>query len=241
MKDKHTPQQVAATIKSIIKKRFKDLGSYAHEKHITPTQIYTILNGKGYMSFFSAIRFRTDFDLNLDYCTKGELPVLSPDHDYMELLGAATEFYYAVQEEDNIRDEYERKREKLSAEENALYLKTIAQARIKKAKAGCELVDLMNIGWDEENPDEDIVKPIIPQNTMKLHEAIEMVLRDAGTPLTFTQIAKLINKQNLYNRKDGKPVPASQISARVKNYPQLFEVQRNMSPIKIYLPDGKDN
>lgn len=241
MKETHTSQQVAATIKSIIKEKFKDLGAYAREKHITPTQLYTILNGKEYMSLFSAMRFATDFDINMDYCTKGELPVLSLDHEYMELLGAATEFYYAVQEEDNIRDEYERKKAELSEVDDAIYRKAIVQARIKKAKTGCELVDLMNMGWNEDNPDNDIVKPIIPNNTMKLHEAIEMVLRDAGTPLTYTEIAKLINRQNLYSRKDGKPVPASQISARVKNYTQLFEIQKNVSPIKISLPNGKNN
>lgn len=68
---------------------------------------------------------------------------------------------------------------------------------------------------------------------MKLHEAIVKVLREASTALTFTEIAKLINRQGLYARKDGKPVPASQISARVKNYPLLFDIDRRVSPIKI--------
>ena len=68
---------------------------------------------------------------------------------------------------------------------------------------------------------------------MKLHEAIEKVLQEASTALTFTEIAKLINRQGLYARKDGKPVPASQISARVKNYPLLFDIDRSVSPIKI--------
>lgn len=60
----------------------RQLDAYAQEKNITPTQLYALLNGKEYLSLFSAVRFSTDFDLNIDYCTKGELPVLSPEHDY---------------------------------------------------------------------------------------------------------------------------------------------------------------
>lgn len=86
----HTPEQVAASIKEIIKQKYGNLNAYAQEKNITPTQLYALLNGKEYLSLFSAVRFSTDFDLNIDYCTKGELPVLSPEHDYNMLLEAAT-------------------------------------------------------------------------------------------------------------------------------------------------------
>lgn len=57
---------------------------------------------------------------------------------------------------------------------------------------------------------------------MTLHEAIIKVLNEAGRPLPVKDIAKLINQQNLYQRKDGNPIPVSQIYARVKNYPSLF-------------------
>ena len=111
----------------------------------------------------------------------------------------------------------------------------LEKLRIDKAKAGCALVNLLNKGWGEENPDDDIEKPVIPKSTMKLHEAIQEVIRQSGHPLTFTEIAKQINAQELYTRKDGQPVPASQISARVKSYPQLFEINVEVNPQVITL------
>ncbi len=57
---------------------------------------------------------------------------------------------------------------------------------------------------------------------MTLHEAIQKILRDAKKPLSTSEIASSINLQRLYNRGDGSPIPASQISARIKNYPDLF-------------------
>ena len=231
----HTPEQVAASIKEIIKQKYGSLNAYAQEKNITPTQLYALLNGKEYLTLFSAFRFDMDFDLNIDYCTKGELPVLSPEHDYNMLLGAATDFFYAVRDEDNAWDEYERKYETFSLEERDLFKKMLEKLRIKKAKAGCVLVDLLNAGWDEPNPDDDIEKPIVPKNTMKLHEAIQEVIHQSGHPLTFTEIARQINAKELYNLKDGRPIPASQISARVKNYPQLFDVNTDVNPKTITL------
>lgn len=192
--------------------------------------MYALLNGKEYLSLFSAVRFSTDFDLNIDYCTKGELPVLSPEHDYNMLLEAATEFFYTVRDEDKARDEFERKYDDLSSEEREQSKKYLEKLRIDKAKAGCALVDLLNAGWGEENPDDEIEKPVIPKSTMKLHETIQEVLRRSGHPLTFTEIAKQINAQELYTRKDGQPVPASQISARVKSYSQLFDVNAEDNP-----------
>ncbi len=256
MEKTHTPSEVAENIKRIIRQQYKGLNEYAMHKNITPTQLYTILNGKEYMSFYSAFRFYADFDLNVEYCTKGALPMLSPDHEYLSLLAAATDFFYAVRDEDRLRDEYELKSGDISEEEKAVFEKALKKARIEKAKVGCRLVDLLNIGWAEDNPECDIERPSVedcdedcgqdcgqgniaqPTKTntgMTLHEAIEKVLREESAALTFTEIAKLVNKQGLYVRKDGKPVPASQISARVKNYPQLFDIDRNVSPIKIKL------
>ena len=231
----HSPGQVAASIKEIIKQKYGNLNAYAQEKNITPTQLYALLNGKEYLSLFSAFRFFDDFDVNIDYCTKGELPVLNPDHDYNMLLEAATEFFYAVRDEDKARDEFERKYDSLSSEDRERFKKVLEKLRIDKAKAGCVLVDLLNAGWGEENPEEDIERPIIPKSTMKLHEAIQEVIRQSGHPLTFTEIAKQINAQELYSRKDGQPVPASQISARVKSYPQLFEIKADDNPKTITL------
>ena len=177
-------------IKEIIKQKYGNLNAYALEKNITPTQLYALLNGKEYLSLFSAVRFSTDFDLNIDYCTKGELPVLSPEHDYNMLLEAATEFFYTVRDEDKARNEFERKYDDLSSEER------------EQSKKYLE----------------------------KLHETIQEVLRRSEHPLTFTEIAKQINAQKLYTRKDGQPVPASQISARVKSYSQLFDVNAEDNP-----------
>ena len=233
MNQTHAPEEVAASIKDIIKRKYGSMNVYAREKNITPTQLYSILNGKEYISIFSAVRFSADFDINIDYCTRGALPVLSPQHDYNMLLEAATEFYFAVRDEDKVRDEYERMSGDLTEEERSQFRAALERLRIDKAKAGCALVDLLNAGWGEENPDDEIEKPIIPKNTMTLHEAIQEVIRRSGRPLTFSEIARMINQQKLYSRKDGQPVPASQISARVKNYPQIFSVNTETSPATV--------
>lgn len=70
---------------------------------------------------------------------------------------------------------------------------------------------------------------------MTLHEAIAQVLREAGHPLTVSEIASEVNAQKLYTRGDGLPVPSNQISARVKNYPGLFSVDRSVSPRTVAL------
>jgi hypothetical protein len=57
---------------------------------------------------------------------------------------------------------------------------------------------------------------------MTLHEAIEKVLFEKKIPMSPSEIANEINKRGLYVRDDRKPLPNSQISARVKNYPKYF-------------------
>ena len=57
---------------------------------------------------------------------------------------------------------------------------------------------------------------------MKLHEAIEKVITDAGKPMSARDIADKINEGKLYSKKDGSLVEPRQISARVKNYDSLF-------------------
>lgn len=58
--------------------------------------------------------------------------------------------------------------------------------------------------------------------TMTLHSAIQEVLRAAGHPLTTQEIADAVNNRGLYMRGDGEPLPPSQVSARVRNYPEIF-------------------
>lgn len=60
---------------------------------------------------------------------------------------------------------------------------------------------------------------------MTLHEAIEKILQETGRPMSTREIADIVNKRNLYTRRDGHPVSASQIAARVGNYENLFVKQ----------------
>lgn len=57
---------------------------------------------------------------------------------------------------------------------------------------------------------------------MTLHQAIQEILLDAAHPMTTTEIAKVINVQRSYTKRDGSPVDAFQIHGRTKNYPNLF-------------------
>lgn len=57
---------------------------------------------------------------------------------------------------------------------------------------------------------------------MTLHEAIVEVLSIAGKAMTAPVIAAEVNRLGHYSRRDGLPVPANQISARVNNYSHLF-------------------
>lgn len=233
MAQNHTPEQVAASIKEIIKEKYGSLTDYAKQKGITATQLYSILDGKQYVSLFSAVRFGVDLDINTAYCTEGELPVLNHEHNYNILLEAATEFYLAVQSEDKIRESIESQASAFSPEESEAAKRILKNAHYKRVKAEYELGELLNTGWGEENPEDELELPVVPQNTMTLHEAIYDVIRECGTPLSFTEIAKRINSDKLYCRKDGQPVPASQISARVKNYPDMFSVNKDESPAKV--------
>lgn len=57
---------------------------------------------------------------------------------------------------------------------------------------------------------------------MTLHLGIQDVLSSAGGALTPRQIADAINARGLYERSDGAPLPAGQVSARVRKYPALL-------------------
>lgn len=244
-----TPERVSENIKEIIRKQYGNLSAYAQEKNITPTQLYTILNGKEYISLFSAVRFSNDLDLNIEYCTSGRMPIYKPEHDYNILVAAAKDFFYSVKEEDDFREKYISQYEGLSPEERQHSTTILNKLRIQKAKAACCLVDVLGLEWpaDESNKENIIqpikqckmthsTKPMVKQaNSMTLHEAIVTAIKESEHPLTFSEVAGIINKKGLYFRKDGLDVPASQISARVKNYPHLFAVNTETSPKTISL------
>ncbi|QKJ62842.1 N-6 DNA methylase [Flavobacterium sp. M31R6] len=58
---------------------------------------------------------------------------------------------------------------------------------------------------------------------MTLHEAIEEVLKKERLPMKAKEIASSINMNGSYTRNDREPLQATQIYARVKNYPSLFQ------------------
>lgn len=59
---------------------------------------------------------------------------------------------------------------------------------------------------------------------MTLHEAIEKVLRREGKPLKATELAEIINREQLYVRIDKEPLKQNHISARISNYRDVFEL-----------------
>lgn len=60
------------------------------------------------------------------------------------------------------------------------------------------------------------------KGSMTLHEAMLVMLQEAGTSLTSRQIADEIHRLGLYVRVDGGAASASQVSARARRYPHLF-------------------
>ena len=73
-----------------------------------------------------------------------------------------------------------------------------------------------------------------------LHVEIEDILRGHGNKwLTSAKIATEIDARGRYLRQDQGGVPASQIEARVKQYPQLFECRSTKSGLQIRLRSGR--
>lgn len=68
---------------------------------------------------------------------------------------------------------------------------------------------------------------------LTLHEAIAVVLREGAK--TSRELADEINRRNLYRRKDGRSLPANQVSARVRAYGCLFERKGKMIFLKLAL------
>lgn len=59
---------------------------------------------------------------------------------------------------------------------------------------------------------------------MTLHEAMKTVLSSSPGGMTAEQITEIINKEGLYTRSDGKPIPSSQVRARARKYIGMFRV-----------------
>lgn len=57
---------------------------------------------------------------------------------------------------------------------------------------------------------------------MTLHDAMMIVLRDNGAPMTAPDIAAEISRRGLFVQRKGTSAPPSQIRARARKYPRLF-------------------
>lgn len=58
---------------------------------------------------------------------------------------------------------------------------------------------------------------------MKLHEAIEQLLKQKGRPMTTSEIANELNRNKWYTKKDKSPICNFQIHGRTHNYSHLFQ------------------
>lgn len=70
---------------------------------------------------------------------------------------------------------------------------------------------------------------------MTLHEAIEKLLRQTGRPMTAREIADGLNSNKWYVKGDRTQIQTSQITARVDNHHELFDIDRSTRPLKIKL------
>lgn len=229
---KHSPQQVAATLKELFRKNKIQLTSFAREKGVTPTQLYSVLNGQEYIPTSWALKFNSTLGVNIFYSVYGEFPVMDPDRKYDLLLEAATSYKEAVEMVDRLNEEYA----VVADGEKDILGRAMRAAMKRKMECSEALGALLKEEWNEDSEEvaeAPVIGPLSTTPSMKLHEAISEVIRRAGHPLTYTEIANAINAGKLYSRKDGAPVPASQISARVKNYPHLFRICSESGTSKI--------
>jgi repressor of nif and glnA expression len=67
---------------------------------------------------------------------------------------------------------------------------------------------------------------------MFLHEAITQVLKEQNRPMTARELADEINQRKLYIKRDESNIKTSQIHARVKNYPHLFQKRNGLIGLK---------
>ena len=69
-----------------------------------------------------------------------------------------------------------------------------------------------------------------------LHGEIQSILRAAGTKWMLpAEIADAVNRRGRYHRRDGTPVPASQINARVAKHHEIFECRPRRGGLQIGL------
>lgn len=66
---------------------------------------------------------------------------------------------------------------------------------------------------------------------MTLHVAIEKLLNQTGRPMTTTEIAKELNRNGWYQKKDGSEIQPYQIHRRTLNYSHMFN--RNGSTVML--------
>jgi hypoxanthine-DNA glycosylase len=70
---------------------------------------------------------------------------------------------------------------------------------------------------------------------MTLHKAIEKLLRQTGRPMMAREIADELNKNKWYVKGDKSLIKPSQITARVDDHHELFDIDRSLSPLLIKL------
>jgi HB1, ASXL, restriction endonuclease HTH domain len=69
----------------------------------------------------------------------------------------------------------------------------------------------------------------LPSGHMTLHEAMAVVLREqSDRQMTVRELAAEVNRRELYRKRDGSLLEASQVHARAKNYSRLFEKDRSV-------------
>lgn len=241
----HSTQQVAQTIKILLTRNRMKLVPFALKNGVTPAQIYNVLNGRDYISASWALKFNAAVGVSIFYCLTGTLPVIDPEHRYDTLLNATREYKQAVDSEDRIRDELEAVSGEIDDNDKLKLASALKNARLNRIKLGVKLESVLadeSIVDDYETEDEKSSGSIETKDSQieykertKLHEAIISVIRSAGHPLSYSEIAHAVNERHLYSRRDGEPVPTSQVSARVKNYPQLFNEIKNDVVTKIDL------
>ncbi len=72
--------------------------------------------------------------------------------------------------------------------------------------------------------------------SITLHAEMEDILRDQRNKwMTLAKLASEVNNRGRYRRGDGFEVPDSQITARVKQYEQVFECRSGRSGLQIRL------
>ena len=70
---------------------------------------------------------------------------------------------------------------------------------------------------------------------MTLHEAIEKLLHQKKRSMTATEIAEELNLVEWYIKGDKSKIKQNQITARVDDHHELFEIDRTISPHLIKL------